>query len=111
VLEYTGGSLCPKLDDQGRVIDGEENTQGYRKSALLAMTCDRELLLPAAVSFVGVLNECSYFFEVRTASACPTVKQQALGPISIFGVMYVDDTRLSFLLIYAYVFPALSSLW
>jgi len=51
------------------------------------MTCDQTLFTQAAISFIGVLNECSYFFEVRTASACPTIKQQALGPISIFGVM------------------------
>lgn len=53
----------------------------------MSLMCDRDMLQKAAVSFVGQANECAYFFEVRTASACPTVKIQALGPVSVFGIM------------------------
>ncbi|EPS42832.1 hypothetical protein H072_3215 [Dactylellina haptotyla CBS 200.50] len=88
VLEYTGGSLCPKLDAQGVPIEGKDNEDGFRKGAILSFTCDRELIGPATISFVGQQNECSYWFDVRTSSACATVKQQPLGPVSIFSIMY-----------------------
>lgn len=74
VIEYTDGSPCPEAPK-------------LRKSTLMSLMCDRELFQKASISFVGQANECAYFFEVRTASACPTVKAQALGPISVFGIM------------------------
>ncbi|KAF3232867.1 Cation-independent mannose-6-phosphate receptor CI-MPR [Orbilia oligospora] len=89
ILEYTGGSLCPKLDSNGGPVDGKDNEDGYRKGALLSFTCDRELIGPARVSFVGQQNECSYWFDVRTSSACATVKQQPLGPVAIFGIIFL----------------------
>ncbi|KAF3078471.1 Cation-independent mannose-6-phosphate receptor CI-MPR [Orbilia oligospora] len=89
ILEYTGGSLCPKLDSNGAPVDGKDNEDGYRKGALLSFTCDRELIGPARVSFVGQQNECSYWFDVRTSSACATVKQQPLGPVAIFGIIFL----------------------
>lgn len=63
VLEYHNGDLCP-------------NTNKQRRSALLMFTCDRALAQKAAVSFVGSPDNCSYFFEVRTMSACATVAQE-----------------------------------
>ncbi|KAH8153224.1 uncharacterized protein LAJ45_02811 [Morchella importuna] len=74
VIEYTDGSPCP-------------DAPKLRKSTLMSLMCDRDMLQKAAVSFVGQANECAYFFEVRTASACPTVKIQALGPVSVFGII------------------------
>ncbi|KAL7267196.1 Cation-independent mannose-6-phosphate receptor CI-MPR [Rhizina undulata] len=53
----------------------------------MSLLCDREQFQKASISFVGHANECAYFFEVRTASACPTFKAQALGPISVFGLI------------------------
>ncbi|KAF3928984.1 hypothetical protein ABW19_dt0203953 [Dactylella cylindrospora] len=58
VLEYTGGSLCPKLDADGLPIEGKDNEDGYRKSSLLSFTCDRELV-GATVSF-DMLRICLF---------------------------------------------------
>ncbi|KAH3678514.1 hypothetical protein WICMUC_001531 [Wickerhamomyces mucosus] len=60
-LTYENGSYCPNGLD--------------RKSTLLSFTCDKEILQKAQVSFVGVLHDCDYFFEVRTVHACPTARQ------------------------------------
>lgn len=74
VIEYTDGSPCP-------------DAPKHRKSTLMSLMCDREMFQKASISFVGQANDCAYFFEVRTASACPTFKAQTLGPISVFGIM------------------------
>lgn len=74
VIEYTDGSPCP-------------DAPKLRKSTLMSLMCDREMFQKASISFVGQANDCAYFFEVRTASACPTFKAQTLGPISVFGIM------------------------
>lgn len=95
VLEYTGGSLCPKLGSDGQPVDGEDSKDGYRKGAILSFSCDHELIGPAVISFVGQLNDCSYHFDVKTSSACATVKQQPLGPVAIFLIMYVLGAPLS----------------
>ncbi|KAF3904352.1 hypothetical protein AA313_de0207066 [Arthrobotrys entomopaga] len=89
VLEYTGGSLCPKLDEAGAPVPGKDNEDGFRKGAIISFTCDRELIGPPTISFVGQQNECSYWFDVRTSSACATVKQQPLGPVAIFGIIFL----------------------
>ncbi|EWC44023.1 hypothetical protein DRE_01375 [Drechslerella stenobrocha 248] len=87
VLDYSGGSLCPKLDSEGIPIEGEYNDAGYRKGLTLSFMCDRDLLVPATISFVSQKYDCSYWLEVRTPSACATNKPQALGPVSIFGII------------------------
>jgi cation-dependent mannose-6-phosphate receptor len=70
-LTYHNGSYCPNGID--------------RKSTILSFTCDREILQKAQVSFVGVLHDCDYFFDVRTVDACPTAhKDEGLGVIWIF---------------------------
>lgn len=70
-LTYEGGSYCPNKVD--------------RKSTILSFTCDREILQKASISFVGVLHDCDYFFEVRTVHACPTAqKEDNLAVIWIF---------------------------
>ncbi|CCH46033.1 putative mannose 6-phosphate receptor-like protein [Wickerhamomyces ciferrii] len=73
-LSYHNGSYCPNGID--------------KKSTLLSFICDREILSKATVSFVGVLHDCDYFFEVRTVHACPTAqKADNLALIWIFLFM------------------------
>lgn len=75
VLEYHNGSICK----------APENSPPIRKSTLISFTCDREILAPAQVSFVGALNDCDYFFEVRTIHACATAaKSENLAAVWIF---------------------------
>ncbi|KAL2360090.1 hypothetical protein RJZ56_007048 [Blastomyces dermatitidis] len=61
-----------------------------RKSTLISFLCDRDLVSPAAsVTFVGTLDSCTYFFEVRSAAACGGVARTegGLGPAGVFGVI------------------------
>lgn len=75
-LQYNNGSFCPNGID--------------RKSTILSFSCDREILSKAAVSFVGVLHDCDYFFEVRTVHACPTAqKADNLALIWIFLFIFL----------------------
>ncbi|ODV63012.1 Mrl1p, partial [Ascoidea rubescens DSM 1968] len=62
-LTYQNGSYCPNTNNH------------LRKSSILNFICDKELLTKASISFVGVLNDCDYFFEVRTSHACVTSKK------------------------------------
>jgi len=58
----------------------------------MSLMCDHEQFRKPSVSFVGQMNDCAYFFEVRTAFACATINQaQALGPGAVFGAMYVPS--------------------
>jgi len=75
VLEYKGGSPCPGKTD-------------YRKSMIMSFLCDQDISSEAAISFTGQLNECSYFFQVRTLWACPTIQETDVSPLAIFGIMY-----------------------
>lgn len=75
VLQYDDGSACP------------DAPEGYTKSTVMSLMCDHEAFAHPAVSFVAQVKECTYFFEVRTAAACATVKEQNLGPVAVFGVM------------------------
>lgn len=75
MLEYENGSPCP-------------DAPNLRKSTLMSLMCDHEQFSKPSVSFVGQMNDCSYFFEVRTAAACATInKAQELGPGAVFGAM------------------------
>jgi len=99
VLEYVGGSPCPAPADTDEDKDEKEKRKGktssknkkkesgYRKSTIMSHLCDHDAIRPV-ISFVGQVNHCGYFFEVRSSAACPTVGTQALGPISVFGIMY-----------------------
>ncbi|KAK2812594.1 hypothetical protein FQN50_001238 [Emmonsiellopsis sp. PD_5] len=105
VLNYTDGSPCPAPTTSNllkrEIIDGdndhdnhtdpEPETSSRRKSTILSFHCDRDLISPAAtVSFVGTMDSCSYFFEVRSAAACGGVAASAdggLGPAGVFGVI------------------------
>ncbi|RPA93868.1 mannose 6-phosphate receptor domain-containing protein [Choiromyces venosus 120613-1] len=91
VLEYTHGSPCPspdEVEDGGADAEGgnKKKKGGFRKTTLMSHLCDRDAIRPV-ISFVGAVNHCGYFFEVRSAAACPTVRTQALGPVSVFGII------------------------
>lgn len=83
-------------DKDGNDGDGDDDGEkkkpsegGRRKSTLMSFLCDRELATPA-VSFVGSLDSCTYFFEVRTSAACGGVAASTdggLGPAGVFGIM------------------------
>lgn len=78
VLNYTDGSPCP---------DDSRN-----KSTLMSFLCDRDgFTSQPAISFVGTMDYCTYYFEVRTSAACggmvPGPDGDGIGPGGVFGVM------------------------
>lgn len=100
VLNYTSGSLCPELDENGRpkigarkILDGDDDDDDLpppknpsknkspsskapasvrRKSTLLSFQCDHDPQLTEhpQISFIGSPDHCTYFFEVRSRYAC-----------------------------------------
>lgn len=62
-----------------------------RKSTIMSFLCDRDPVAPSVtISFVGTLDSCSYYFEVRSPYACggaAASPNQGLGPAGVFGVM------------------------
>lgn len=62
-----------------------------RKSTIISLLCERDpLAAKAAVSFVGASpDECTYFFELRSSAACPSVniEKQQVGPSAVFGLV------------------------
>ncbi|EME49599.1 hypothetical protein DOTSEDRAFT_68397 [Dothistroma septosporum NZE10] len=122
VLNYTNGSPCESVsrrstrlvDDLGRreIIGGGKKQKdkdddedddkdsktnpssgGRRKSTIISMLCDRDPLAPTfALSFVGSLDECTYFFEGRSMAVCATANTSSggsLNPSGVFGVIMV----------------------
>ncbi|KAF2837726.1 mannose 6-phosphate receptor domain-containing protein [Patellaria atrata CBS 101060] len=114
VLNYTDGSPCDissskrslfprQLDDlpsDPRDDDDEDEDEDppsestekkRRKSTIFSLLCEKDPLAPkTTVSFVGASpDECTYFFEARTAAACGGVEieQQTLSPGGVFGVI------------------------
>ncbi|RLV94298.1 Mannose 6-phosphate receptor-like protein 1 [Spathaspora sp. JA1] len=77
-LTYENGAYCDVVDSK--------TGKKLQKSTILTFTCDRELMdSKAHISFVGQMNNCSYFFEVRSHDACPTApKTNESGAIWIF---------------------------
>jgi cation-dependent mannose-6-phosphate receptor len=63
ILEYENGDKC-------------ENYPNLFKSTLLNFKCDREMMSKARVNYLGSMNNCSYFFEVKTIHACPTANEE-----------------------------------
>lgn len=57
----------------------------------MSFLCDREALnAQATLSFVGSMDSCTYFFEVRSSAACGGIAmapEGGLGPAGVFGVM------------------------
>ncbi len=67
IIEYKNGSYCRGLGKDGKNL---------RKSTILSFTCDRDIMIPASVSFIGVLHDCDYYFDVRTIYACATAHKE-----------------------------------
>ncbi|PLN80835.1 mannose 6-phosphate receptor domain-containing protein [Aspergillus taichungensis] len=82
VLNYTDGSPCP-----GEYLGNASRT----KSTIMSFLCDNDSPgSHATPSFVGTMDHCTYFFEVRTAAACGGVAPSdgdGLGPAEVFGVI------------------------
>ncbi|KIY00162.1 uncharacterized protein Z520_03847 [Fonsecaea multimorphosa CBS 102226] len=96
VLNYTMGSPCPDLDDDGKPIDAElvaDKTNNRHKSTLLSFICDTSPLLSTrpAINFLGSPDHCTYVFEVRSRYACGGTTQSGekgtLGPGAVFGLI------------------------
>lgn len=120
ILNYTNGSPCPSYetntpnsrfyyDDEAdddntaaltnnpknlAVTTASDSKNTRRKSTIMSFLCDREApASQAAVSFVGTMDSCTYFFEVRSFAACGGVAvapEGGLGPAGVFGVMWVS---------------------
>jgi cation-dependent mannose-6-phosphate receptor len=80
-----------KNKDKGKDTEGDGHR---RKSTIISFQCDKEPStagLKATVSFVGTdPDECAYFFEVRSSSACGGAAepvQQGLGPGGVFAII------------------------
>lgn len=71
-LKYENGSKCPN--------------SAYKKSTLLNFVCDREITSKAQMSYIGNLNNCSYFFEIRSIYACPTSNKS--NEINVIGIFF-----------------------
>ncbi|OOF97415.1 hypothetical protein ASPCADRAFT_206245 [Aspergillus carbonarius ITEM 5010] len=83
VMNYTNGSPCA-----GDYIGNAART----KSTIMSFLCERDTpASQATVSFVGTMDQCSYFFEVRSSAACgataPTPDNPGLSPGGVFGVI------------------------
>lgn len=57
---------------------------------MMSFHCDRGAPpSQAMVSFVGTMDSCTYFFEVRSSAACgiAAAPNGGLGPGGVFGIM------------------------
>ena len=98
LMNYTMGSPCPKLDEDGKVVydsglerrkkiddDNEDedkdkddrkkkpkNSSKRRKNTMLSFICDTSPVLSTrpAISFLGTPDHCTYVFQVRSRYAC-----------------------------------------
>ena len=96
LLNYTQGSPCPELDEDGVPDDArlaKRRTNNRRKSTLFSFICDTSPALAGrpAISFLGSPDHCTYVFEVRSRYACGGTTQSeekgTLGPGGVFGVI------------------------
>lgn len=111
VLNYTGGSPCESIASRSphavqdlwsrEIVDPDKkkgsssdksSNSTRRKSMIISMLCDRDPLAPTlGLSFIGTMDECSYFFEGRSNAACAIANTSkggtSLNPGSVFGVI------------------------
>lgn len=92
VLNYTDGSPCPLNVGKSDYDSFKNDNDSIRtKSTIMSFLCDRDpMAARAAVSFVGTMDHCSYFFEIRSPAACGGAAHApngGLGPAGVFGVM------------------------
>lgn len=88
-MNYTNGSPCDDADESAAV---GTNATGRTKSTLMSFLCDRDAASnQATASFVGTLDSCTYYFEIRSSAACGGIavspNSGGLGPAGVFGVM------------------------
>lgn len=78
-------------DDKKPSRPSKPSSSVRRKSTIISMLCDRDPLAPPlSLSFVGTdPDECAYFFEARSPSACGGIEtaKQTLSPSGVFGVI------------------------
>ena len=116
LLNYTGGSPCPDLDEDGQPIDArslststspsspvsttsslpslKKSKNNRHKSTLLTFQCDTSpsLTTHPSISFLGSPDHCIYIFEVRSRYACagatgPPADSNSLSPGGVFLVI------------------------
>jgi len=116
VLNYTGGSPCPDLDENGnpetlhlrtrKIIDDDDDSDNGKphskpkskppqrtKTTLLSLLCDRDPTLSThpSLSFLGTPDHCIYIFEARSRYFCggatSSLEPGSLGPGGVFGVI------------------------
>ena len=96
LLNYTQGSPCPDLDEDGLPLDPDlvpRKAHNRRKSTLFSFICDTSPLLSGrpAISFLGSPDHCTYIFEVRSRYSCGGTTQSeekgTLGPGGVFAVI------------------------
>ena len=94
VLEYTNGDKC----------DSNE----YTKNTLLTFKCDREMMSKARVNYLGSMNNCSYFFEVRTVHACATSNEK--DETAIWGIfLLISLSALAVYLFAGFIYKIIQS--
>lgn len=71
-LKYEGGDKCPNGVD--------------KRATLLNFVCDKEISTKAQISFIGSMNNCSYFFEVHSIHACPTSHKS--NDVNVLGIFF-----------------------
>ncbi|KAL4984242.1 mannose-6-phosphate receptor binding domain-containing protein [Aspergillus falconensis] len=79
IMNYTDGSPC---DDEG----------SHNKSTIISFLCDRDVTVSTPIiSFVGTMDQCTYFFEIRSSAACGGYGHdpagQGLSPGGVFGII------------------------
>ncbi|KAJ5130900.1 uncharacterized protein N7515_006939 [Penicillium bovifimosum] len=87
ILNYTNGSPCE--DDLNMA---SSNVSTRNKSTIMSFLCDRDAAPNLATpSFVGSMDSCTYFFEIRSSAACGGIAVDpnagGLGPGGVFGVI------------------------
>ena len=66
------------------------HSSNRRKSTIISFLCDRDALNPTHASFIAASpDSCTYFFEVRSSSACggAIAPQQSLAAGGVFSVI------------------------
>ncbi|KAJ5897555.1 Vacuolar sorting receptor (Mrl1) [Penicillium tannophilum] len=87
VLNYTNGSPCPD-EFNGAASNASVRTM----STLMSFMCDRDAPAnQATASFVGTMDSCSFYFEIRSSAACGGLavdpNSGGMGPAGVFGVI------------------------
>ncbi|KAL4922668.1 mannose 6-phosphate receptor domain-containing protein [Aspergillus aurantiobrunneus] len=83
VMNYTDGSPC----------EGEFIGKGsHSKSTMISFLCDHDISASTpTISFIGTMDQCTYFFEIRSSAACGGYGNdpagQGLSPGGVFGII------------------------